>query len=69
MAVRVEQHVARFDVAVYQVRRVHEVQRLKQLVRHVLLVDLLKNARANDGMQVRLYARCGGQVMRNERVK
>lgn len=55
MAVRVEEEVRRLDIPVDELGRVHVIERLEELVDDVLLVDLLEDARADDGVQVRLW--------------
>mmetsp|Transcript_33887 Transcript_33887/g.100659 ORF Transcript_33887/g.100659 Transcript_33887/m.100659 type:complete len:438 (+) Transcript_33887:197-1510(+) len=52
LAVGVQEDVRGLDVAVQHRPRVHVLQRLEQLVDDVLLVDLLKDLGADDGVQV-----------------
>lgn len=54
MAIAVQQQVGWLHVAVDQVRSVHIVQGLQQLVYDILLMDLLQDASADNGMQVSL---------------
>lgn len=59
VAVAVEKQVAWFDIPVEKVRRMHEFESFHQLVNNVLLVNLLQNIRANDGVKVSL---CRGRT-------
>ena len=63
MAVAVEKQVAWLDISVQEVRRMHELKRLHQLVYDVFLVNLLQNVGANDGVEVSL---CRGRAASGE---
>ena len=51
----VEENVRRLDVSVQHLPRMHELQRLQELVDDVLLMDLFENVRTNHGVQVRFH--------------
>ena len=50
MALRVEKQIARLQVSVQQISRMHELQALQVLVDDVLLVDVLEDVSSDDGM-------------------
>ena len=52
MAVRVEEEVGWLDVTVQEVCGVHEIKGLEKLVDDILLVDVLKDVRPDDRMEV-----------------
>jgi len=55
VALRVEQQVGGFEVAVDQVSGVQLLQSLEQLLDDVLLVDFLQDVGTDDGVQVSLH--------------
>mmetsp|Transcript_53348 Transcript_53348/g.108529 ORF Transcript_53348/g.108529 Transcript_53348/m.108529 type:complete len:356 (+) Transcript_53348:57-1124(+) len=55
VAVGVEEQVGGLDVPVEQLCSVHVVQRLQQLVAHILLVDVLQDVGADDVVQIRFH--------------
>ena len=55
MALRVEKQIARLQVSVQQISRMHELQALQVLVDDVLLVDVLEDVSSDDGMQVSIH--------------
>mmetsp|Transcript_35640 Transcript_35640/g.57417 ORF Transcript_35640/g.57417 Transcript_35640/m.57417 type:complete len:443 (+) Transcript_35640:359-1687(+) len=55
LAVGVEQNVRRLDVAVQHLSRMHELERLEELIDDVLLVNLLQDVGTDYRMQIRLH--------------
>ena len=55
MTLRVEKQIARLQISVQQVCRVHELEAFQVLVDDVLLVDVLQDVGSNNSMQVSIH--------------
>ena len=55
MTLRVEKQIARLQISVQQVCRVHELEAFQVLVDDVLLVDVLQDVGSDNGMQVSIH--------------